>query len=77
MLLQFLQSQTKVQETRHFKWASYLQQFHLVIKYKKGVNNKVADCLSHAPTLLLQNFSITHFGFQDLASKYPDDLDFK
>ena len=33
--LQYLQSQTKLQQSRHFRWMGFLQQFHLVIKYKK------------------------------------------
>ena len=33
--LQYLQSQTKLQQSRHFRWMSFIQQFHLVIKYKK------------------------------------------
>ena len=28
----------------------FLQQFHVVIKYKKGIHNKVADMLSRPPT---------------------------
>ena len=31
----FINSQSKIQEQRHLKWASYIQQFHVVIKYKK------------------------------------------
>jgi hypothetical protein len=31
----------------------YLQQFHLNIKYKKGSNNRVADCLSWPPFMTL------------------------
>jgi hypothetical protein len=27
----FINSQSKIQEKRHIKWASYIQQFHLVI----------------------------------------------
>ena len=41
--LQYLQSQTKLQQSRHFRWMGFLQQFHLVIKYTKGIHNKVAD----------------------------------
>ena len=29
--LQYLQSQTKLQQLRHFRWMGFLQQFHLVI----------------------------------------------
>lgn len=45
----FINSQRKIQEKRHLKWASYIQQFHLVIKYKKGTSNKMADLLSRPP----------------------------
>jgi hypothetical protein len=44
--LQYLQAQSKLQQTRHYKWMGFLQQFHLVIKYKKGSTNKLADMLS-------------------------------
>jgi hypothetical protein len=33
--LQYLQSQRKMQQVRHYKWLGFLQQFHLLIKYKK------------------------------------------
>ena len=39
--LQYLQAQTKLQQSRHYRWMGFLQQFHLVIKYKKGTSNKV------------------------------------
>jgi hypothetical protein len=35
------------------KWSTYLQQFHLNIKYKKGSTNNVADCLSRPPIMAL------------------------
>ena len=44
--LQSLHSQSRIQEHQHMKWASYLQQFHLVIKYKKGAHNQVVDFLN-------------------------------
>jgi hypothetical protein len=61
--LQYLQSQTKLQQSRHFKWMGFLQQFHLVIRYKKGIHNKVADMLSRPPSTIatiLKHNSITH-----------------
>ena len=33
--LQHLQSQTKIQQSRHLRWMGFLQQFHLVIKYER------------------------------------------
>ena len=44
--LQYLQSQTKLQQSRHFRWMDFLQQFHLIINYKQEIQNKVADMLS-------------------------------
>jgi hypothetical protein len=41
----------------------FLQQFHLVIKYKKGTSNKVADMLSRPPiaaSIILKNTSLSH-----------------
>jgi hypothetical protein len=51
--LQFIQTQGKLQNDRHQKWSTYLQQFHLNIKYKKGSTNNVADCLSRPPVMAL------------------------
>ena len=33
--LQYLQSQTKLQQSRHFGWMGFLKKIHLAIKYKK------------------------------------------
>ena len=49
----FINSQSKIEEQRHLKWASYIQQFHLVIRYKKGASNKMVDLLSRPPTPVL------------------------
>lgn len=43
--LQYLQSQTKLQQATYFRWMGFLQQFHLVIRYKKGIYNKVVDII--------------------------------
>ena len=55
----------------------FLQQFHLVIKYKKGIRNKVADMLSRPPTkasIILHNSSLTH---ESYIEQYAEDKDFK
>jgi hypothetical protein len=51
--LQFIQTQGKLQNDHHQKWSTYLQQFHLNIKYKKGSTNNVVDCLSQPPIMAL------------------------
>jgi len=38
--LQYFHSQTKLQQSRHYRWMGFLQQFHLFIRYKKGIHNK-------------------------------------
>ena len=75
--LQYLQSQTKLQQARHFRWMGFLQQFHLVIKYKKGTSNKVADMLSRPPivaSIVLKNASLSH---ESYIEQYATDDDFK
>ena len=47
--LQYLQAQTKLHQARHMKCKTYLQQFNFVIKYKKGVHNKLVNMLSRPP----------------------------
>lgn len=59
------------------KWAYYLQQFHLVIKYRKGNTNSIVDCLSHPPIVCtFAVISLSHVGFQVWASQYATDFDF-
>jgi hypothetical protein len=58
--LQYLQAQTKLQQSRHYKWMGFLQQFHLVIKYKRGTSNKAIDMISRPPivaSIVLKNAS--------------------
>ena len=55
----------------------FLQQFHLVIRYKKGTLNKVADMLSRpiiGAVTLLKNDSIVHDSYIE---QYASDDDFK
>jgi hypothetical protein len=44
--LKFMQTQGKLHNDHHQKWSTYLQQFHLNIKYKIGCTNQVTKCLS-------------------------------
>ena len=48
-----MQTQGKLQNNRHQKWFTYLQQFHLNIKYKTGSTNRVVDFLSKPPFMTL------------------------
>jgi len=55
----------------------FLQQFHWVIKYKKGTSNKVVDMLSRPPItafVILHNASLS---FESYAEQYANDDDFK
>eukprot|EP00253_Pinus_taeda_P016695 PITA_16695 len=75
--LQYLQSQTKLQQACHFRWVGFLQHFHLVIKYKKGDRNKIVDMLSRPPIsafVVLKNASLLLEGY---AEQYANDNDFK
>jgi hypothetical protein len=55
----------------------FLQQFHLVIKYKKGTSNKVADMISRpsiVASIILKNTSLSHDNYVE---QYAIDEDFK
>jgi hypothetical protein len=55
----------------------FLQQFHLVIKYKKGTRNKVADMLSRpaiVASIVLNNSSLSHDIYVE---QYAINEDFK
>jgi len=75
--LEYLQLQTKQQQSRHFRWMGFQQQFHFAIKYKKGIYKKVANMLSipivNASSILKYN-SIMHKSYIEL---YALDEDFK
>jgi len=75
--LQYLQSQTNLQQARHFRWMGFLQQFHLVIRYKKHIYNKVVDIISRpiiSASIILKHNSIMHKSY---AEQYALDADFK
>ena len=55
----------------------FQQQFHLVIRYKKGIFNNVVDMLSRpiiCASTLLKNDSIAHASYIE---QYTSDVDFK
>jgi hypothetical protein len=75
--LQYIQAQTKLQQSQHCLWMGFLQQFHLVIKYKKGTSNKVVDMLYRPPivaSIILKNTSLSHDSYVE---QYAIDEDFK
>jgi hypothetical protein len=75
--LQYLQSQTKLQQERHFRWMGFLQKFHLVIRYKKGIYNKVVDIISRnivSTSVILKHNSTMH---ESYVEHYSLDVDFK
>eukprot|EP01018_Ginkgo_biloba_P012738 Gb_04589 [translate_table: standard] len=59
------------------KWASYLQQFHPVIKYNKGAHNQVADFLIRPPICTLLSVLDTKCsGYTEWRDLYSTDPDF-
>jgi len=75
--LKYLQSQTKLQQARHSRWMGFIQQFHLVIRYKKGIYNKVVDMFSRPivnASIFIKNNSIMH---ESYIEQYAQDDNFK
>lgn len=66
----FINSQSNIQEQRHLKWAAYIQQFHLVIRYKKGTSNKMADLLSRPPNQVLKILEVWCAPYDTWKDKY-------
>ena len=75
--LQYLQSQTKLQQSKHFRWMRFIQTFHLVIRYKKVIFNNFSDMLSKpiiSASNLLKNYSVVH---ESYIEQYAHDVDFQ
>ena len=72
-----IQTKGKLQNDRHQKWSTYLQQFHLNIINKKGITSRVADFLSRplvtALTIVLNSCSHDTSRWSQL---YANDLIF-
>jgi hypothetical protein len=70
-------TQGKLQNDRHQKWSTYLQQFHININYKTCISNHVFYCLNRSPVAVLTTV-LQSCGHE--ASEWPqiyqDDLDF-
>jgi hypothetical protein len=56
--LQYLQAQSKLQQTRHYKCMGFLLKAHIVIKYKKGRKNKLQTCFHGHPHPTLQPWEL-------------------
>jgi hypothetical protein len=71
-----MQTQGKLQNDLHQKWSTYLQQFHLNIKYEIGSNNYVIDCISRLLvmelTMILDSCSHETFVCPQLYAIDPD-----
>jgi hypothetical protein len=55
----------------------FLQQFHLVIKYKKGIHNKVADMLSRLVINASKILKHNYLNHESYVEQYARDDDLK
>jgi hypothetical protein len=71
-----MQTQGKLQNDHHKKWSTYLEQFHLNIKYKTGSTNRVVDCLCKplvmALITVLESCSYETYGWPQLYETDPN-----
>jgi hypothetical protein len=73
--LQLIQTQGKLTNDRNQKWSTYLQQFHLNIKYKTIISNLV-DYLSRPPfaalTTVLHSYGDETSYWPQIYQQYPN-----
>ena len=57
---------------RHAKWVEFIESFPYIIKYKKGLDNVVADALSRK-NMLLTKLDVQVSGLESLKQLYAED----
>jgi hypothetical protein len=71
-----MQTHGKLQNDCHQKWSTYLQQFHINIKYKTWSTNRIVDCLNRSPvttlTTMLESCGHETSGWPQLYEIDPD-----
>ncbi|GKV03596.1 hypothetical protein SLEP1_g15871 [Rubroshorea leprosula] len=72
--LKHLNSQQKISR-QHAAWSEFLQAYPFILKYKSGVQNRVADALSRRHALLT-SLQMKVIGFEVIKELYEDDPDF-
>ena len=72
--LKYLHGQGKLNK-QHAKWASFIEIFPYVIKYKKGKDNVVPDALSRR-SVLLTSLEAKPSGFEFMKELYVNDSEF-
>ncbi|GKV35062.1 hypothetical protein SLEP1_g43380 [Rubroshorea leprosula] len=72
--LKHLNSQQKISR-RHAAWSEFLQAYPFLLKYKSGVQNRVANSLSRRHALLT-SLQMKVTGFEVIKELYEDDPDF-
>ena len=72
--LKFLKSQSNLNK-RHAKWVEFIESFPYIIKYKKGLDNVVADALSRK-NMLLSQLDVKVSGLEELKPLYAHDKEF-
>ena len=73
--LKYWNSQTNV-NPKHARWVQFISEYSFVLKYKSGVENKVADSLSRIGCLL-HTMRVEVLGFDRLKFAYSSCPDFR